>query len=99
MIPPSEFITEGPRFGGKVIHTLAYCALMWWCAMGYSTRGWRGLSVLLAGLGLALEFCQSMTEYRVASSGDVIANLAGVVLGYWLARQTPAGFPVFRQAE
>jgi VanZ family protein len=99
LAPPSALMTEAPRFSDKLYHALGYGSLMWWCALGYARAQWRMLLLALTGLGLGLEYCQGLTEYREASLADGFANFTGAAFGFWCAAHTPTGFPRFRQAE
>ena len=79
--------------GDKLPHMLAYGALMMWFANLYSSHGVR---CAYAGgfvvLGIALEFAQQWTGYRVLEVTDMLANGFGVAAGWWLA---PPRFPGF----
>jgi VanZ family protein len=73
----------------KLEHLLAYGMLMYWWGMVQPPRrvNW---ATALALLGLALEWAQSLTAYRVMEWPDALANLAGVALALGLLK-TPAG--------
>lgn len=43
-------------------------------------------------LGIALEFAQQWTGYRVLELGDMLANGFGVAAGWWLAPPRIPGF-------
>jgi len=74
----------GPDLGDKFHHTLAYFTLMFWFAQLHARRGQVALGLL--GLGLTLEWLQGLTGYRQASGLDMLANGAGVLLGWAVAR-------------
>ena len=71
----------------KIGHLLTYLLLSGWFAMISASRRVLCLSVLaLVGYGILIEFLQSLTGYRFAELGDVIANSIGAALGallYW----------------
>jgi hypothetical protein len=76
---------SGIEEGDKVGHVLAYGVLMMWFAQlenGLTARIW--LAVGFSALGIGLEFVQRATGYRTFDSGDIVAGLAGVAIG-WLA--------------
>ncbi|HSM69376.1 MAG TPA: VanZ family protein [Xanthomonadales bacterium] len=73
----------------KLEHLLAYGMLMYWWGMVQPPRRVRWAAAL-ALLGLALEWAQSLTAYRVMEWPDALANLAGVALALGLLK-TPAG--------
>lgn len=64
----------------KVKHVLAFAALTfglrhyWWLS-------WWVVAVGLTGYGLGIEWVQSFIPNRVASGGDVVADVAGIVGG------------------
>lgn len=99
LMPPPSLLTAGPLYSDKFYHLAAYAGLMWWLALGYASRQWKFLGAGLVLLGIALEILQDLTPSRVPSGWDEFANTLGVLLGYWLARQMPAGFPAFRRAK
>lgn len=74
--------------GDKVTHLLAYAVLMYWWGMVQPQRrlAW---AVVLALLGIVLEWAQSLTPARIMEWPDGLANVAGVLLAVILLR-TPA---------
>ena len=71
----------------KLEHALAYAALSFWFCQLY---GRLRVIVALAGLGIALEYVQGWTGYRMFDVLDMQANSVGVLLGWFLAL-TPIG--------
>lgn len=71
--------------GDKLEHLAAYVALMLWFAQARTSRAERLTTALaLVVLGVLLEFAQGLTDYRTLSLWDMVANTAGVAIG-WLA--------------
>jgi VanZ family protein len=72
----------------KYQHVLAYASLMYWWGMVQPGRklNW---AVALPLLGLALEWAQTFTAYRVLEWNDAVANALGVALALLLLT-TPA---------
>lgn len=71
--------------GDKLEHLAAYAALMLWFAQARTSRAERLTTALaLVVLGVLLEFAQGLTDYRTLSLWDMVANTAGVAIG-WLA--------------
>ena len=67
----------------KVFHAFAYFVLMSWFAQIYHTSLQRNLiAVMLVILGVTLEYLQSFDPNRYYEYADMLANTAGVVLGY-----------------
>ena len=79
------------REGDKIAHLLAYGSMMFWFGMlGATSRARVAWAVALAALGVGLEYAQRMTGYRSFDVLDMVANTAGVGVG-WLVAVTPAG--------
>jgi VanZ family protein len=77
--------------GDKFEHLAAYASLTYWWGMLYPQRVHRWLACLLFILmGVALEFAQGATGYRVLDVFDMAANAAGALLGR-AAVETPFG--------
>ena len=79
------------QFGNadKLEHALAYSLLMLWFCQCYPRQ--RILTALLLALmGAALEILQGLSGYRSFEYADMLANTAGVILG-WLAAHTMLG--------
>jgi len=65
----------------KLEHALAYGFLMLWFCQVYQQRAPRIFTAgLLIALGVAIEYLQRMTIYRVFDYADMLANVAGVLL-------------------
>ena len=99
LIPMPHQMEELPSWSDKCYHAFAYGWLMWWHSRGYRRSLWRVLAVTLMLIGVAIELLQGLTDYRTASVFDELANIVGISLGYLIARRTPTGFPVFREAQ
>ncbi len=68
--------------GDKVNHLLAYGALAGWFGQLYTETRQRVLiALLLAILGLVMEFAQGVTDYRYFDWFDACANVLGAVFG------------------
>lgn len=87
LMPPGD---GRPLIHDKLAHFLAYGWLMFW--FGQMTAGWRvaGVGIVLAFMGVVLEFAQRATGYRVFDIHDMIANGLGVACGIAIA-STKAG--------
>ena len=92
--PPLEG-PEGFGLSDKAGHFLAYCVLMLWFSQLYIHRGRVVFGLAFLAMGVILEFLQNATNYRSFESLDIVANAAGVLLGWslgatifsgWLAR-------------
>ena len=80
----------GPQVNDKLTHLLVYALLSGWFSI--LARQLSALIWVIAGLiayGILIELLQSLTAYRQAEWGDVMANSAGVLLGIGL-HFTPA---------
>ncbi len=76
------------RFVYGFAHALAYATLMWWFLQLYPATRRAALAVGLIAMGILLEVLQGITLDRTPGYLDVLANIAGVLLG-WLLGKTP----------
>lgn len=82
----------GFPYQDKLFHALAYFVLMFWFAQLYHVRKQVFLiACLFIGVGVLMEYIQSMEPARYAEFADIIANTLGVVLAVLLAT-TPMRF-------
>jgi len=71
----------------KLEHALAYSLLMlWFCQVYTLLRSRRLVAVLLIAMGILIEYLQGVTGYRNFDYADMIANAAGVMVGWAWAR-------------
>lgn len=71
----------------KLEHALAYCLLMLWFCQVYRQLSSRMLlALLLVVMGIAIEYLQRETGYRTFEYPDMLANAAGVMVGWAWAR-------------
>lgn len=72
--------------GDKLQHLVAYGGLMGWFSQIRLGIGERRLTAAwLVLMGVTLELAQSFTGYRHLAADDMLANTAGVVLGWLLS--------------
>ena len=70
--------------GDKVGHFLAYGVLMFWFAqLSWARRERIRYAAGFVALGIALEFAQRLTGYRVFEISDMAANAVGVLFGWF----------------
>ncbi len=81
--PPSIDVTAGD----KVAHVLAYATLMLWFLQLYPARRRLLLAISFVLMGVGLEALQGLTGWRSFQYLDMVANTAGVALG-WLLGHT-----------
>ncbi len=72
----------------KLEHALAYGLLMLWFCQLQFTRSW--LAAAFMAMGVGLEFLQGMSGFRHFDYADMVANSAGVLMG-WVIARTRAG--------
>ena len=71
----------------KLEHALAYSLLMlWFCQVYTLLRPRRLVAALLITMGILIEYLQGETGYRNFDYADMIANAAGVMVGWAWAR-------------
>ena len=75
------------KYSDYLEHALAYGLLMLWFCQIYQKHAHRILLALcLIALGVSMEFLQRITGYRYFEYMDMLANSAGALLGWALAR-------------
>ena len=81
--PPQPIEFDGVD---KLEHALAYGLLMLWFCQVYAESVLRiRLLLALVAMGAGIEFLQGMTGYRFFEYADMVANSAGVLIGWGLA--------------
>lgn len=69
----------------KWAHAGAYLVFAVLCGLSTRQRWKFWLAMLTCAIyGLAIEYLQSLTSYRMASALDLAANISGLILGYLL---------------
>jgi VanZ family protein len=88
--PPSLGFAEGD----KIEHLGSYGLVMFWfCRLYLSRRVRLGYALGFVALGVALEFVQGWLGYRDFEIGDMVADAAGVALGWGAAVIFPIALP------
>ncbi len=82
---PIDAIGKGKLTYG-IAHVLAYGTLMLWFLQLYPTSRRPIIALSLIALGTALEVFQGFVPGRDAEFRDIIANAAGVMLGWLLGK-------------
>lgn len=81
---------EGPENwfpNADKLHHLWFFAVLWWLGLRSGLlRGWT-LGLVLFFYGVGIELAQGLTVTRSASVDDVVADMAGVLLGVALTRR------------
>lgn len=71
------------RFGDKIGHFAAYGGVMYWFCQLYVRKKTRiGLAAAFVAMGVIIEFIQGATGYRSFELLDMLADTAGVFLGW-----------------
>lgn len=85
LMRPPDIDIEVPN-GDKIEHVLAYAALSAWAVLIFAGRKSRlSAAAALMALGVALEYAQGLTGYRIMDAKDALANTLGVLIGQSLA--------------
>ena len=85
LVPIPPVSTRVQHFD-KVEHLVGYAVLAAYAAMLFASRRALGLAAIgLIALGAIIEVLQSMTSWRSADGGDLVANALGVGLGMLVA--------------
>lgn len=70
----------------KFFHALAYFTLMFWFAQIYHENFQRKmLLVIFIFQGALMEYLQSLESFRTAEFADMVANVLGVMLAFYLS--------------
>jgi VanZ family protein len=85
LLPMDDFSTA-LSLNDKVLHMLAYTALMLWFAGIVPQRRYYQLALALLAYGMIIELLQSLTVYRSMELADLFADAGGLVLGWILAK-------------
>lgn len=75
------------------LHHLWYFALLWWMGLKAGFRAGWALALGLLAYGVSIEFAQSLTAGRQAEGLDLVADSAGIALGWLLTRRRSSGQP------
>jgi VanZ family protein len=93
--PPKLDIQQGDKLG----HLAAYGVLMFWfCQLYRSRRARVGYALGFIAMGIAIEFIQRATGYRSFELWDMVADGAGVLIGWLLAVPAGHGLPARLEA-
>lgn len=84
-LTPNPIQTPDIEYGDKIGHFMAYFLMMGWFVQLYQ-RGWqRWLLLLFITLGVAIEFIQGQSPYRLFEYADMAANSLGASTAWLLA--------------
>ena len=82
-------------FADKLEHLFAYSMLMIWFSQLYNSRKHQLLlAAIFCLMGISLEYLQGWGGHRYFEYSDMVANTAGVFLGWWLSHNLCAGWLV-----
>jgi VanZ family protein len=73
-----------PSFNDKLVHAAGFMAFMLWFGGIFTSRSMPRVALALALYGLLIEVLQGLTRTRQAEALDLIADVAGVLLGWLL---------------
>jgi VanZ family protein len=86
LMPPS--LEESGGHTDKIIHLSGYGFLTFWWAQIVTKYRWK-LAIAMVLFGAAIELLQGLTPARQPDPLDALANAAGVLLGWLIARCLP----------
>lgn len=72
-------------FNDKLVHLIAFVGFMVWFGGVFKARLAPLVALGLAAYGISIELLQSLTVSRQAEALDVVADIAGVLLGWLLS--------------
>jgi VanZ family protein len=81
-------VSSLPELGvsDKLGHAATYAFLTFWFCGVYPRRAAPAVAAALLALGAGMEALQGLTETRRPEGADLLANAAGVLLGFLIAR-------------
>ena len=100
--PPT--LDEGDSQIDKLAHLAGYGIMMFWWAQIVVVRRWR-LALAIFCYGFAIEGLQGLTPDRMPDVLDILANTAGILLGWAATRLLPrlparlAALPAARHSQ
>jgi VanZ family protein len=86
LMPPALDINVS--HSDKLVHLAGYAVLMFWWAQLVTRQRWR-LAVAVILFGIIVELLQGLTPDRQPDPLDALANGAGVLIGWLVARFLP----------
>ncbi|NLA75750.1 MAG: VanZ family protein [Deltaproteobacteria bacterium] len=84
LVPNPEEISP-VSVSDKLLHIIAYAASMFWFGLCIKREKLYIAGIILAVLGIIIEFIQGQTGYREMSLYDIYANIAGILIGFLLS--------------
>lgn len=74
-----------PSFNDKLVHAAGFMVFMLWFGGIFEPRAMPRVALALAGYGLLIELLQGLTLTRQAEALDLVADVAGILLGWLLS--------------
>lgn len=74
-----------PSFNDKLVHVGGFMAFMLWFGGIFASRSMPRVALALAAYGLLIELLQGLTTARQAEALDLVADVAGILLGWLLS--------------
>lgn len=74
-----------PLLSDKMAHGLTFAFLMTWFLGIFELRLASRVAIMLVGYGVLIELLQGLTPYRAVEVADVVADCAGIGIGWVLA--------------
>lgn len=98
LIPTAWLWSDRVRLGSwlgnfdKWSHLATFLLLAVWFSGQYRPRSYWRIAIGLLVFGLFIELCQQAVGYRTADTFDVLANLAGIIIGLVVAAAGAGGW-------
>lgn len=83
---------QGHLLTDKWMHGLTFAFLTIWFSGQYARRSYWRLAAGMLAFGALIEVCQRMLTYRSAEALDLLADMAGIVIGLVLALAGAGGW-------
>lgn len=96
LMPAWWFFSDLPRSllfaADKWLHGLSFAMLAIWFSGQYARSSYWRIALGLFFFGLFVELCQRAVSYRTAEFADLVADVAGVLVGLAIAALGPGGW-------
>jgi len=85
LFPTSATSAPWSNLSDKWLHGITFAFMAIWYSGQFARQSYWMVGLGLLAFGLLIEFCQSLVTYRTAETGDLIADILGILAGLTMA--------------